>query len=87
MCTDESQYRDEWAGLTGRSPSEVYVPASIRDPESFRPECSVILPDGTASVLVRKAGKLYRLTLGNVSSPFPGRIDGYVRNMEEVPES
>jgi hypothetical protein len=36
VCTDESQYRDEWAGLTGHSPSEVYVPAAIRDPAEHR---------------------------------------------------
>lgn len=32
MGTDEQQYRDEWAGLTGCDPSEVYVPAALRDP-------------------------------------------------------
>jgi hypothetical protein len=29
--TDADQYRDEWAGLTGCSPSEVYIPAALRD--------------------------------------------------------
>ena len=27
---DEDDYRNEWAALTGRSPSEIYVPEAIR---------------------------------------------------------
>lgn len=30
--TDADRYRAEWSARTGRSPSEIYVPLSLRDP-------------------------------------------------------
>ena len=74
MGTDESQYRDEWAGLTGRSPSEVYVPAAIRDPETV------------TFVASNMGGKPFLLTATNVTRG-PGSISGTVVAVSEVPES
>lgn len=31
MPTAEASYRSEWAALTGRSPSDIYIPEAIRE--------------------------------------------------------
>ena len=31
--TNEDTYRREWAALTGRRESEIYIPAGLREPE------------------------------------------------------
>ncbi len=33
MRNNEEQYRQEWATLTGKNPSEIYVPEALRDRE------------------------------------------------------
>lgn len=37
MISTEQSYRREWATLTGKSESEIYVPEAIREPESVQP--------------------------------------------------
>lgn len=37
VATDEQRYRKEWATLTGRSESEIYVPKGIRDDRDADP--------------------------------------------------
>ena len=31
MCDDATQYRRYWAGVTGKAPSEIYVPLALRE--------------------------------------------------------
>lgn len=40
VATNEQRYRKEWATLTGRSESEVYVPKGIRDDRDADPGTS-----------------------------------------------
>jgi hypothetical protein len=37
MNNTEASYRREWATLTGKSESEIYVPEAIREPETVLP--------------------------------------------------
>ncbi len=37
MRNNEEQYRQEWATLTGRAPSDIYIPEAIRDPADDGP--------------------------------------------------
>lgn len=37
VATDEQRYRKEWATLTGRAPSDIYIPKGIRDDRDADP--------------------------------------------------
>lgn len=37
VATNEQRYRKEWATLTGRSESEIYVPEGVRDERDAHP--------------------------------------------------
>lgn len=48
VATDEQSYRKEWATLTGRSESEIYVPKGIRDDRDADPLPASEAPGGRA---------------------------------------
>jgi hypothetical protein len=78
VCTDEHQYRDEWAGLTGRAPSDVYVPAAFRDHDTGR---ITDVEAGTLLFYIEHAGVTHKLTV-QVQSAGPGRMSGVVTDDE-----
>ena len=80
MCDDATEYARYWAGVTGKQPSEIYVPLALREPAT---------PEPTETVTVHSVhrGREYAIELdvtGPSSDLSTGRVTGTVRSIEDV---
>lgn len=84
MTKDAQEYVNGWASMTGRSPSEVYVPLALREPKEASSDPGTVVLYGVFR------GRKYALTLdvtGPSSDLATGRVSGTVREIAEVQEA
>jgi hypothetical protein len=99
MGDDAAQYRAEWSTRADRAPSDVYVPAALREAADVAPRAcpeggtaaaidntaDTVQPGDTATVVYRRQGQEYVIRLTDTHRS-PGRVSGRITGIEEVPQ-